>query len=67
MDLDKAGLLYVGDAFEMDVKGAIEAGWSAVWFNRRDRGVPTDAAGLSFTEVSSEDKLLSVVVKAVRG
>ena len=67
MDLDKAGLLYVGDAFEMDVKGAIEAGWSAVWYNRRDRAVPTDAAGLSFTEVSSEDKLLSVVVKAVRG
>ena len=67
MDLDKAGLLYVGDAFEMDVKGAIEAGWSAVWYNRRDRAVPKDAAGLSFTEVSSEDKLLSVVVKAVRG
>ena len=51
----------------MDVKGAIEAGWSAVWYNRRDRAMPTDAAGLSFTEVSSEDKLLSVVVKAVRG
>ena len=67
MEVDGAQLLYVGDAFDLDVVGAVEAGWNAVWFNRRGRSVPQTATGLSFSEVPSEEKLLSVVMKAVRG
>ena len=67
LELDGAQLLHVGDAFDLDVAGAVEAGWNAVWFNRRSRSVPQTGAGLSFSEVPSEDKLLSVVIKAVRG
>ena len=67
MEVDGAQLLYVGDAFDLDVAGAVEAGWNAVWFNRRSRSVPQTGAGLSFSEVPSEEKLLSVVMKAVRG
>ena len=67
LELNGAQLLYVGDSFDLDVAGSTEAGWSAVWFNRRKRSVPSSGAGLSFTEVPSEDMLLSVVLKAVRG
>lgn len=67
LELNGAQLLYVGDSFDLDVAGSTEAGWSAVWFNRRKRSVPPSGAGLSFTEVPSEDMLLSVVLKAVRG
>lgn len=67
LELNGAQLLYVGDSFDLDVAGSTEAGWSAIWFNRRKRSVPPSGAGLSFTEVPSEDMLLSVVLKAVRG
>lgn len=67
LDLPTAQLLYVGDAFDLDIKGAVDAGWNAVWYNRRERSVPPCGEGISFTEVPSEEMLLSVVLKAVRG
>ena len=67
LELNGTQLLYVGDSFDLDVAGSTEAGWSAVWFNRRKRSVPPSGTDLSFTEVPSEDMLLSVVLKAVRG
>jgi len=30
---DGASILYVGDSFEIDVRGAIGAGWQSAWFN----------------------------------
>lgn len=67
LELDGTQLLHVGDAFDLDVVGAVEAGWDAVWFNRRSRSMPQNGTELSFSEVPSEDMLLSVVMKAVRG
>ena len=29
--------IFVGDSFDNDVAGAKNAGWKAVWFNRRNR------------------------------
>ncbi len=33
-------LYYIGDAFEMDIVGATNAGWNTVWFNHRQRKMP---------------------------
>ena len=67
LDVEGAQLLYVGNSFDLDVLGAVKAGWNAVWFNRRRQSAPQNGADLSFTEVPSEDMLLSVVIKATRG
>lgn len=45
MRLSDAEIWFVGDAYELDIAGALNAGWNAVWMNRRKRQVPEDAAG----------------------
>ncbi|WP_440897836.1 HAD family hydrolase [Amphibacillus sp. Q70] len=37
MDLDRNKTYYLGDSFENDIIGAKNAGWKAVWINRRNR------------------------------
>ena len=67
LELNGTQLLYVGDSFDLDVAGSTEAGWSAVWFNRRKRSVPPSGTDLSFTEVPSEDMLLRYPWRDVEG
>ena len=43
MNLDEnAGIWFVGDAYDLDVRGAVNAGWNAVWMNRRKRKLSED-------------------------
>jgi putative hydrolase of the HAD superfamily len=37
-------LVFVGDSLELDVAGALGAGWTAVWYNPRARSLPPDIA-----------------------
>ena len=43
MELEEAAIWFVGDSYELDVKGAVNAGWNAVWMNRRKRKAPRGA------------------------
>ena len=43
MGLEEAAIWFVGDSYELDVKGAVNAGWNAVWMNRRKRKAPEGA------------------------
>lgn len=40
MGLEDAEIWFVGDAYPLDVEGALNAGWNAVWMNRRNREMP---------------------------
>ena len=56
MKLEDAEIWFVGDSYELDVKGAVNAGWNAVWMNRRGREKPDDNVKLMY-EVGMEDEL----------
>ena len=56
MKLEDAEIWFVGDSYELDVKGAVNAGWNAVWMNRRGREKPDDNVKLMY-EVGTEDEL----------
>ncbi len=43
MGLEDTEIWFVGDAYALDVVGALNAGWNAVWMNRRRRQMPEDA------------------------
>lgn len=43
MGLEDTEVWFVGDAYPLDVVGALNAGWNAVWMNRRRRQMPEDA------------------------
>ena len=54
-------LIYVGDAFDLDIEGACAAGWHSIWFNHRERGIPTAAVVRPSAEVTSEEELSAVL------
>ena len=58
-------LLYVGDAFALDIVGAEAAGWRSVWFNHRERPMPVPTHFHPAYEVHSEEELRSVLMDAV--
>ena len=60
MGLEDAEIWFVGDAYELDVKGALNAGWNAVWMNRRGHEKPEDNISVR-KEVRTEQELLSVM------
>ena len=51
---------FVGDTYENDVVGSLDAGWKCIWFDRRGRGV---SAGERIPDiiVRSEQELVSTV------
>lgn len=55
-------IVYVGDSYEKDILGATNAGWKAIWLDRRGREVPDD-----FPEhaelVRSEEELFQLIRK----
>ena len=67
MNLEDMDVWFVGDAFELDVKGALNAGWNAVWMNRRKRKAPDDAMKIervstgSFVRVDTEENLFDFI------
>lgn len=40
MELEDTAIWYVGDSYPLDVEGAVNAGWNAVWMNRRGKQIP---------------------------
>lgn len=38
LNLDPADLWMIGDSYKHDIKGALDAGWHALWINRRSLG-----------------------------
>ena len=54
-------LLYVGDAFDLDMVGAQEASWQSVWFNHRHRAIPENADIRPNDEVHTEEELAAVL------
>nr|WP_325189649.1 HAD family hydrolase [uncultured Selenomonas sp.] len=55
-------LVYVGDAFGLDVMGAKCAGWQSVWFNHRNRKRPDKTEVLPDIEVHTEDALAALLL-----
>ncbi len=63
---------YVGDSFEKDIKGAMQAGMKPVWFHREAKentGIGVESAGAPsrgetyYREVSDYSQLLSIIKK----
>lgn len=51
MGLESAESWFVGDAYPLDIEGALNAGWNAVWFRRRNRWKPEPSERM---EISGE-------------
>ena len=64
MKLEDAEIWFVGDSYELDVKGAVNAGWNAVWMNRREREKPDDNVKVMY-EVGTEDELFEKMKEIV--
>ena len=47
-------LIYVGDAFSLDIVGGNNAGWHTLWFNHRHRNKPNGSIIMPNIEVHSE-------------
>lgn len=60
MKLENAEIWFVGDSYELDMKGAVNAGWNAVWMNRRGRE-KTDDNLKGMYEVGTEDELFEKI------
>ena len=54
-------LLYIGDAFDLDIAGAYGAGWHSVWFNHRRRTHPDVVCVAPDIEAHSEEDLFTAV------
>ena len=73
MRLEDAEIWFVGDAYALDVEGAVNAGWNAVWMNRRGRKIPGDAVKpgreneRSMVSVESEEDLRNFMIRILRG
>lgn len=59
-------LIYVGDAFDLDMVGAQQAGWQSVWFNHRRRSIPENSDIRPNAEVHTEEELAAVLKEYLR-
>ena len=66
LHLAPAQLIYVGDAFDLDMVGAQEAGWQSVWFNHRRRSIPESSDIRPNAEVHTEEELAAVLKEYLR-
>ncbi|WP_390602180.1 HAD family hydrolase, partial [Staphylococcus pseudintermedius] len=37
MDVGASDAYFIGDHFDNDILGAMQVGWKAIWYNRRNR------------------------------
>ena len=58
-------LLYVGDAYDLDIVGAHAAGWESIWFNHRRRRIPTGASCRPSAEVHTEEELRAALIERI--
>lgn len=63
MQLEDSEIWFVGDAYLLDVEGALNAGWNAVWMNRRNHDIPEVAkASANRTGVKEKKKTPGQVI-----
>ncbi|QIN25882.1 HAD-IA family hydrolase [Staphylococcus chromogenes] len=60
LELNPQKTFYIGDNFENDVVGALDAGWRMIWFNRRNRARTKEGYEPDF-EVESEEALVDCI------
>ena len=60
MKLEDAEVYFVGDSYECDMAGAMNAGWHGIWMNRRGRRIP-EGGRVPDYQVSSEEELEKVL------
>lgn len=60
MKAEEAQKWFVGDAYELDIEGAMNAGWKTVWINRRGNLRPDGKPAPEY-EVRSEEELFAVM------
>lgn len=66
MRLEDARIWFVGDAYALDMKGAMNAGWGTVWMNRRANTLNQEDAR-PVCEVHSEKELAEALEKILDG
>lgn len=72
MRLEDAEIWFVGDAYALDVEGAVNAGWNAVWMNRRRRRTPENEmrqwreSGRCVVCVETEEELGEIMEKLLK-
>lgn len=54
-------LVMIGDTWNDDIEGALMAGWSAIWLNRKNRPIPRQELGPDFAEIHSLDLLPGLI------
>lgn len=75
MRLKDAEIWFVGDAYALDVEGALNAGWNAVWMNRRKREAPESERQPGHKRenascvvcVETEEELRKFIIRILRG
>ena len=75
MRLEDAEIWFVGDAYALDVEGAVNAGWNAVWMNRRKREAPESERqpeqecgnASCLVCVETEEELRNFIIRILRG
>ncbi len=55
---EKKDIIYVGDTYETDAKGAYGAGIKACWINRKHE---KDVEGIVSYEISETDQLINIL------
>ena len=64
MNLDDGEIWFIGDAYPLDIAGAVNAGWNAVWMNRRRKTAPDDRTGQkNVVAVETEEELFRFIKK----
>ena len=74
-ELEDAEIWFVGDAYALDVEGAVNAGWNAVWMNRRKREAPESERqpeqecgnASCLVCVETEEELRNFIIRILRG
>ena len=62
LNLASEHLLYIGDAFDLDIAGAQGAGWKSIWFNHRRRNRPDGEQIYPYAEAHTEEELFTAVM-----
>lgn len=60
-DMNPATTLYVGDSYDNDVMGALNAGWHALWFNHRGRQLKAGHKPVYDLEIDNFEQLYGAV------
>ena len=66
MKIETAEKWFVGDAYDLDIEGAMNAGWNAVWMNRRGHAKPDGRPDPEY-EVRTEEELYEVLREILSG